>query len=81
VSSVESSSTWISRRSRGQSSAHAAAMIRAATACSLKIGSCTVTTGSAASSHGGTGASGRRARAINVRRCTAYTASAASAVR
>jgi hypothetical protein len=56
-------------------------MIRAATACSLKIGSCTVTTGSAASSHGGTGASGRRARAINVRRCTAYTASAASAVR
>src|SRR5437588_617525 len=52
VSSVESSSTWMSRSSRGQSSLHAASMSRSVTYSSLKMGSCTVTVGRSVSGGG-----------------------------
>ena len=49
VSSVESSSTWISSRSRGYSMAHTASISRSATYISLYSGSWIVTTGNEAS--------------------------------
>ena len=57
VSSVESSSTWISSRSRGYSIRHTASMRRSATYISLYSGSWIVTTGVGSSG-------GRRGRTL-----------------